>query len=87
MSDSATLWTVAHQDPLSMDFLDKNTRVACHFLLQKIFPSQGLNPGLLRLQVDSLPVNHQGSPYIDRHMFISHTYYEVHITFVCLHLY
>ena len=56
MSDSATLWTVAHQDPLSMDFLDKNTRVAYHFLLQKIFPSQELNPGLLRLQVDSLPL-------------------------------
>ena len=25
----------------------KNTRVACHVLLQEIFPSQGSNPGLL----------------------------------------
>ena len=25
----------------------KNTRVGCHFLLQGIFPTQGLNPGLL----------------------------------------
>ena len=26
---------------------DKNTGVGCHFLLQGIFPTQGLNPGLL----------------------------------------
>ena len=26
------------------DFLGKNTRVGCHFLLQRIFPAQGLNP-------------------------------------------
>ena len=32
--------------PLSMGFL-KNTREGCHFLLQKIFLTQGLNPGLL----------------------------------------
>ena len=45
----------------------KNTRVGGHFLLQEIFPTQGLNPCLLRLlhwQVDSLPHSHQGSlPY------------------------
>ena len=28
------------------DFLDKGTGVGCHFLLQGIFPTQGLNPGL-----------------------------------------
>ena len=31
----------------------KKTRVGCHVLLQGIFPTQGLNPGLL--QADSLP--------------------------------
>ena len=34
----------------------KNTGVGCHFLLQGIFPTQGLNLGLLHLlhwQVDS----------------------------------
>ena len=41
-----TPWTVAHQTPLSMDFPGKNTGVGCHFLLQGIFPTQGLNPGL-----------------------------------------
>ena len=29
-----------------------------HFLLQGIFPNQGLNPGLLYWQVDYLPLNH-----------------------------
>ena len=29
-----TLWTVAHQTPLSMDFPGKSTEVGCHCLLQ-----------------------------------------------------
>ena len=33
----ATLWTVAHQAPLSRDSSDKNTRAGCHFLLQLSF--------------------------------------------------
>ena len=32
------------------------------FLLQGIFPTQGLNPHLLHWQADSLPLCHQGSP-------------------------
>ena len=32
-------WTVAHQAPLSMDFLGKSTWVGCNFLLQGIFPT------------------------------------------------
>ena len=42
------------------NFPDKNTRVGCHFLLQGIFPTQGLNPHLLRLlhwEADSLPLS------------------------------
>ena len=31
-------------------------------LLQGIFPTQGLNPGLPTLQVDSLPAEPQGKP-------------------------
>lgn len=41
----ATPWTVAHQVPL--DFPGKNTRMSCCFLLQGIFPTQGLNVCLL----------------------------------------
>ena len=32
-----------HQASLSMDFSSKNTGVGYHFLLQGVFPSQGLN--------------------------------------------
>ena len=42
-------WTVAHQVPLSMDSPGMNTGVRCHFLLQGIFPTQGLNLGLSAL--------------------------------------
>ena len=45
------------------DFPGKNTEVGCHFLLQGIFPTQGLNPSLLHWQVNSLPLSHQGSPF------------------------
>ena len=37
------LWTVAHQTPLSMGILLKNTGVGCHALLQEILPTQGTN--------------------------------------------
>ena len=40
----------------------KNTGVSCHFLLQRIFPTQGSNPGLPPLQVDSLPSEPQRKP-------------------------
>ena len=44
------------------DFPGKSTGVGCHFLLQGIFLTQGLNPYLLHGQVDSLPLSHQRSP-------------------------
>ena len=48
----------------------KNTGVSCHFLLQGIFLTQGLNPGLLSLlqrQMDSLPLSHLGTPSMLMH--------------------
>ena len=41
-------------------FPGNNTGVGCHFLLQGIFLTQGLNPGLLYWQVDSLPSESPG---------------------------
>ena len=44
----------------------KDTGVCCHFLLQGIFPNQGLNLRLLCLlhwQAVSLPLCHSGSPH------------------------
>ena len=50
----------ARQAPLSMGFSRQEiTGVGCHFLLQSIFPTQGLNPCLLHWQVDSLSLSHQ----------------------------
>ena len=60
-----TLWTAAHQAPHPWDSPGKNIGVGCHFLLQGIFLTQGLNPHLFRLphwQASSLPVSHQGGP-------------------------
>ena len=39
-----------------------NTEVGCHFLLQGILPTQGLNLCLLHWQAGSLPLSHQGCP-------------------------
>ena len=44
------------------DFPGKKTGGGCHFILQRIFPTQGSNLSLLIWQVDSLPLSHQGSP-------------------------
>ena len=42
----------------------KNTGVGCHDLLQGIFPTQGLNPGLLHCRWILYLLSHQGSPII-----------------------
>ena len=42
--------------------VSRNIGVGCHFLLQSIFPTQGLNLCLLHWQVDSLALSHLGSP-------------------------
>ena len=44
------------------DFLGKSTGVGCHFLLQAIFPTQGLNPGLPPCRQTLYHLSHQGSP-------------------------
>ena len=44
----ATPWTAAHQAS-PWNFSDKNTWVGFYFLLQGVFPTQGLNPCILQL--------------------------------------
>ena len=59
----ATPWTVAHQAPLQWGFPGKNPGVDSHFLLQRIFPSQGSNSCLfclLHWQMDSYQLHHLG---------------------------
>ena len=56
----ATIWTAACQASLSIDPPGKNTGVGCHFLLQGIFPTQGLNLYLLHVwywQTNFLPLS------------------------------
>ena len=58
-----TPWTVACQAPLcSWNSPGKNTGVGNHSLLKRIFPTQGLNPGLPTLQADSLLSEPPGKP-------------------------
>ena len=44
----------------------KNTGVGCHFLLQGIFSTQGLNSGLLHCRQILYHLSYQGSPYVLR---------------------
>ena len=53
---------VTHQVPLSMGFPRQQHWSGCHFLLQGIFPTQGLNLRLLHWQTGSLLLSQQGSP-------------------------
>ena len=69
-----TLWTVAHQDPLSMRFFRQEYWSGCHALLQGIFPTEGSNPDLLCLlhwQVCSLPLAPSGKPKLIKPKFLS----------------
>ena len=75
----ATPWTAAHQAYLTMDFPGKNTGICCHFLLQGIFHTQGLNPHLLPWQVGLfffLNTEPPGKPqiyiYVSIYLYISH---------------
>ena len=64
-----TLWTVAHQAPLSMELSRKNTWVGSHFLPQRIFPPQDQNFVSCVYSIAGrfffcfvLSLSHQGSP-------------------------
>ena len=59
----ATPWTVAYQAPPSMGLSRQEYWSGCHRLLQGIFPTQGLNPGLLHCRQTLYPLSHQGSPW------------------------
>ena len=59
---SVTPWIVACQAPLSLGFPRQEYWSGLHFLLQGIFPTQGLDLCLLHWQGDSLPLHHLGGP-------------------------
>ena len=61
MSNFCNLIDQALLAPLSKGFPRQEYWMGSHFLLQGIFPTQGLNPSFLHWQVGSLPLNHQGN--------------------------
>ena len=60
----ATPWTVAHQAPPSMAFSRQEYWSGLPFLLQGIFPTQGLNPGLPHSGQTLYHLRHQGDPKV-----------------------
>ena len=72
------VYLVAQSHPTLCDLMDsglpdssvhgdspgKNTGVGCHTLLQGIFPTQGLNPGLPHCRWILYCLTHQGSPWL-----------------------
>ena len=63
VSDSfVTLWTIAHQAPLSMKFPRREYWSALPFPSPGDLPDPGIKPMLLHWQSDSLLLRHQGSP-------------------------
>ena len=82
VSDSVTSRTVACTRLLHpWDFLCKSTGVGCHFFLQGIFPTQGLNPGLPHCRQMLYCLSHQG---INIDIYINFTLYILYIHMVPL---
>ena len=46
------------------DFPGKDAGMGCHFLLQRIFPTQGSNPGLLHCRQILYRMSYKGSPIV-----------------------
>ena len=65
VSDSATLWTSACRTPLSMGIVQARIlEWVAMPPLQRIFPTQGSNPGLPHCKQILYHLSHQGSPRI-----------------------
>ena len=64
-----------------MEFSGKNIRVGCHSLLQGIFPTQGLNLGLLHCRQILYHLTHQGSKY---HFYSQHAQFPASIVMLVL---
>ena len=58
-----TRWTVACLAPCSCNSAGKNTGVGCQTPLQAIFPTQGMNLGLLHCRQILYCLSHKGNPW------------------------
>ena len=68
MSDFATPWTVAWQDPLSLQFSRQECQSELQFLSPEDLPDPEIEPGSPALQAYSLPAELQGKPLILVHV-------------------
>ena len=57
------------------DLPGKNTGVGCHFLLQGIFPTQGLNLGSPAFQVDSFLSEPPGKPWATSNVLTKYAFF------------
>ena len=69
----------------------QNTGVGSVFLLQGVFPTQGLNPGLLHCRQILYQLSHKGSPYIciSTYKYTNYLHTNIHThthTYMCIHL-
>ena len=64
MPDSVTSGTVARQAPLSIGFPRKEYQSGLLFPSPEGLPNPEIKPQSPAWQLDSLPLGHQGSPYI-----------------------
>ena len=58
------------------DSPSQNTGVGCHALLQAIFPSQELNPGLPHCRQILYRLSYSGSPYVKNKWLTAHTIWQ-----------
>ena len=59
----ATLWTVAYQAPLPLEFSRQEYWSGLPFPFSGDLPDPGIEPGSPALQADTLPSEPPGSPY------------------------
>ena len=59
-----TLWAVAHQAPLSMQFPRQEYWSGLPFPSPGYLPDPGIEPASPAWQADPLPLSHLGSPYV-----------------------
>ena len=67
----AMLWTMTHHAALSMEFSSQEYWSGLPFPPPGDPPNPGIEPLFLALQVDSLPLSHQGSPHVRHSSFWS----------------
>ena len=72
LSDSATPWTVASQDPLSMGCSRQEYWSGMPFPSAGDLPNPGIKPRSPALQVDSLPLMPAGTPGLKVMGYINH---------------